>query len=192
MNDKKSLRKEKIHARETLTEAERIAKSSEICQIIVNSSEYAAARTIFAYKWTRGEVKLDCLEACAERDGKRIVYPICISGTEMIAVEPGSGEDAWKASGSFGIREPNPDKGKVTDPAQIDLVICPCTAFDEAGRRLGMGGGYYDRYLPLCTKSAKIAVAFEVQKADTVPADAFDCSVDAVITETLCYTAKRK
>ena len=36
-------------------------------------------------------MKLDDLEACAERDGKRMVYPLCISGTEMIAVEPGSG-----------------------------------------------------------------------------------------------------
>ena len=183
MNDKKSLRKEKIHARETLTEEERIAKSSEICQIIVNSSEDAAARTIFAYKWTRGEVKLDDLEACAERDGKRMVYPLCISGTEMIAVEPGSGEDAWKASGSFGIREPDPEKGKVTDPAKIDLVICPCTAFDEEGRRLGMGGGYYDRYLPECINAAKFAVAFEVQKSDKIPADEFDIKVQAVISE---------
>jgi 5-formyltetrahydrofolate cyclo-ligase len=184
LNDcKKQLRIDKIRAREALSEETRVQFSGEICRRITELPEYAAAKTIFAYKWTRGEVKLDDLEACAERDGKRMVYPLCISGTEMIAVEPGSGEDAWKASGSFGIREPDPEKGKVTDPAKIDLVICPCTAFDEEGRRLGMGGGYYDRYLPECINAAKFAVAFEVQKSDKIPADEFDIRVQAVISE---------
>ena len=98
---KKDLRKNRIQAREALSEAERIAKSYDICKNIVNSSEYAAAETIFVYKWVRGEVRLDDLEAAAGRDGKRLVYPVCISRTEMIAVEPGKGEGAWKESGSF-------------------------------------------------------------------------------------------
>lgn len=188
---KKELRKNKIHARETLTEAERIAKSSEICKNITKLPEYVSAKTIFAYKWTRGEVKLDHLEACAERDGKRVVYPLCVSRTEMIAVEPGDGDGAWKKSGSFGIREPDPEKGRITDPADIDLVICPCSSFDEEGRRLGMGGGYYDRYLPECINAAKIAVAFEVQKADKMPTDGYDFGMQAVISEAGIYRVKK-
>ena len=184
---KKELRKSKIHAREALTEAERTVKSSEICKNITELPEYISAKTIFAYKWTRGEVKLDYLEACAERDGKRIVYPLCISRTEMIAVEPGREEGAWKDSGSFGIREPDSEKGRIVSPEEIDLVICPCSSFDEEGRRLGMGGGYYDRYLPGCVNAARIAVAFEVQKADIIPADGLDIGVHAVVSECDIY-----
>ena len=184
---KKELRKNKIHAREALSEAERIAKSYDICKNIANSPEFAAAKTVFVYKWVRGEVRLDGLEAAARRDGKRLVYPVCISTTEMIAVEPGEGEDAWKDSGSFGIREPDPEKGKVIDPAEIDLVICPCSSFDEEGRRLGMGGGYYDRYLPECINAYVAAVAYEVQKAEEIPADEYDVPVDAVISEDRIY-----
>lgn len=188
---KRELRKSRISAREGLTEEERIAKSSEICKNITMLPEYAVAETIFIYKWTRGEVKLDALEEAAARDGKRLVYPLCISRTEMIAVEPGAGEDAWKDSGSFGIREPDPEKGRICDSSEIDLVICPCSSFDEEGHRLGMGGGYYDRYLPDCVNAARIAAAFEVQKADSVPADEHDCIVDAVVTEKSCYINKK-
>jgi 5-formyltetrahydrofolate cyclo-ligase len=54
-----------------------------------------------------------------------------------------------------------------------------------------MGGGYYDRYLPGCTGAARIAVAFEVQKADEIPSDENDCPVDAVVTEKCCYINKK-
>ena len=184
---KKDLRKNRIQAREALSEAERIAKSYDICKNIVNSPEYAAAETIFVYKWVRGEVRLDDLEAAAGRDGKRLVYPVCISRTEMIAVEPGKGEGAWKESGSFGIREPDPEKGKVIIPAEIDLVICPCSSFDEEGRRLGMGGGYYDRFLPKCRNAAVVGAAFEAQRAESVPCDLLDRRMDGVITEEGIY-----
>lgn len=188
---KRELRKEKIAAREALTEEERFRCSAAICRRITETQAYRDAGTVFAYKWVRGEVKLDALEEAAARDGKRLVYPLCVSRTEMIAVEPGDCEDAWKDSGSFGIMEPDPEKGRICDPPEIDLVICPCSSFDEEGHRLGMGGGYYDRYLPGCTGAARIAVAFEVQKADEIPSDEHDCPVDAVVTEKCCYINKK-
>lgn len=186
-NLKTELRNNKIRARESLSEAERISKSYDICRNIMKTREYAEAKTIFAYKWVRGEVRLDDLEDAACRDGKRLVYPVCISRTEMIAVEPGRGEGAWKAGGAFGISEPDPEKGRVIAPAEIDLVICPCSSFDEEGGRLGMGGGYYDRYLPECINAHVAAVAYEVQKADEIPADEYDVRVDAVISEDRIY-----
>lgn len=190
--EKKTLRKDKIRARESLTEEEHVLFSREICRRITEIPEYRSADVIFIYKWVKGEVKLDDLEDDARSGGKRIVYPLCVSKTEMVAVEPGSGNDAWKDSGSFGIREPDPEKGVSVDPEEIDLVICPCSAFDEHCRRLGMGGGFYDRYLPLCTNAKVIAAAFEVQKADEIPADSFDCRTDAVITEAACYSCNRR
>ena len=183
---KKWLRRRKIHAREELTEEERIAKSAEICRRIAETEEFISARTVMLYKWTRGEVRLDGLEAIASAQGKRVAYPKCMSRTEMIAILPGEGTDAW-TRGSFGITEPDPDKGTVVPPEDIDLIITPCTSFDEDHRRLGMGGGYYDRFLPKCINADVIAAAYETQKAETIPAEEFDAGVDIIITESSSY-----
>ena len=77
-------------------------------------------------------------------------------------------------------------------PEEIDLVICPCTVFDEAGGRMGMGAGFYDRYLPRCVNARIAAVAFEAQKADCVPMEAWDRPMDLVFTEKAVYCATRK
>ena len=62
----------------------------------------------------------------------------------MAALAP-KGEDAWR-EGSYGIMEPVMEKSQMVQPEDIDLILCPCTAFDEDCNRMGMGGGYYDRY----------------------------------------------
>ena len=180
---KNDLRKEKIRARESLSEEERVKLSVAICERILETPEYASAETIFMYKWLNAEVKLDRLETQAAADGKRLIYPLCISKTEMLAIEPGAGDEAWK-KGFAGILEPVLEKGKVIDPSEIDLVISPCVSFDDDCRRLGMGGGFYDRYLPQCTESKIIAAAYELQKSAEIPICDYDFPVDAVVTET--------
>ena len=180
---KKELRKEKIRAREALAENERIVYSRKICGRITETPEYENAETIFVYKWVKGEVRLDELEKRAADDGKRLIYPLCVSRTEMLAIEPGCDADAWEDSGYMGIREPVLRKGNVIDPADIDLIIAPCSSFDDQCGRLGMGGGFYDRYLPECSNAKIIAVAFEAQRSEEIPMDEYDCPVDAVATE---------
>ena len=180
---KKKLRKEKIRAREALPEEDRAGYSAQICGRIIRTPEYAEAEIIFVYKWIRGEVRLDELEKQAAADGKRLLYPLCVSRTEMLAVEPGAGDDAWADSGFMGIREPVSEKGRIIGPSEIDLVIAPCAAFDEKCRRLGMGGGFYDRYLPGCTGAKIIAAAYEVQCAEEIPTEEFDFTAGGVATE---------
>jgi len=139
------------------------------------------------YKYTRGEVQLSALETENEHavEKKRFVYPLCIENRHMLAIAPTNcniKSASWNC-GAFGIAEPDPEQGKIVEPEEIDLVICPCSSFDECGHRLGMGGGYYDRFLPSCTKATVIAVAFETQKSEMVPARAWDVPVEMVVTE---------
>ena len=182
---KSELRKQKLRDRDTLSPEERRAKSEIICKKIAETLEFTNSETIMLYKYIRSEVQLTDLETICEAAGKTIVYPVCLPDRQMLAVSGTS----WK-KGAFGIPEPDPAAGKIIPPSEIDLVICPCSSFDEEGHRLGMGGGYYDRYLPGCINAARIAAAFEVQKADSVPADEHDCIVDAVVTEKCCYINK--
>ena len=62
-------------------------------------------------------------------------------------------------------------------------MLVPCTAFDAVCRRVGMGKGYYDRYLPRCTRAVKLGVAFEAQRVDKAAVDAHDEKLDGFVTE---------
>ena len=73
---------------------------------------------------------------------------------------------------------------------QLDLVLVPCTAFDADCYRVGMGKGYYDRYLPRSTRAVKIGIALEVQRVPRAAVDAHDQRLDAFVTERGIYTWK--
>ena len=93
--------------------------------------------------------------------------------------------------GYQGIPEPLPDCPRVAREA-IDFVLVPGVAFDLAGRRLGYGGGYYDRLLPLLSpRAARVAGAFELQLVDRVPAAPHDVAVDAIVTESRALALPR-
>ena len=183
-------RRQGIRARKALPPAERQDADAAIVREILESEAYRAAKTVMSYVAVRGEVDLHALQADAEAQGKRLVYPFCTSGTEMEALLP-AGPSAWR-KGMYDIPEPVPERSEVIDPREIDLVLCPCTAFDAECRRMGMGAGYYDRFLPMCTHAAVMAVAYETQKQPALSAGAWDYPMDAVITQRNVYRPSRK
>ena len=73
---------------------------------------------------------------------------------------------------------------------QLDLVLVPCTAFDADCFRVGMGKGYYDRYLPRCKNAVKIGIAFEAQRVEHAAVDEHDQRLDAYVTERGIYKWK--
>lgn len=179
------LRTAKIAARDSLPAGVRAAASERIVERILSSREFENAKTVMLYRAVRGEVNLDGLASSPLAQGKRFVYPRCVSSTQITALLP-LGEDAWE-TGYAGIKEPIPEKSEVITPEKIDLVLCPCTVFDEGCSRMGMGAGFYDRFLEHCPNAAVAAAAFETQKADTVPAQSWDRPMDAVFTEQATY-----
>ena len=182
---RKALRKSRIAARQALSEEDRAVKSALIIDNIIASPEYKGAKNILIYSAIRGEVSLDGLKEYAERDGKLLAYPLVLSANEMTALVPKS-EDDW-TEGFHGIMEPKKETCLELKPEEIDLVICPCTAFDEECGRMGMGAGYYDRYLEKCDKAHIVAVAFECQKADSVMRQEWDKPMEKVFTEERVY-----
>ena len=56
------------------------------------------------------------------------------------------------------------------DPALLDVVVVPGLAFTADGRRLGQGGGHFDRFLlRLRPDCLRIGVAFREQLVDDLP-----------------------
>ncbi len=89
----------------------------------------------------------------------------------------------------FGIPEPVPRPGHVINPRFLDLVMTPLVAFDDAGNRLGMGGGYYDRSFAFLRLRRHwhhprlVGVAYEFQRVPSLPHQPWDVPLSGVVTE---------
>ena len=94
--------------------------------------------------------------------------------------------------GAYGIRTPALERAALIRPEALDLVLVPCTAFDAACRRVGMGKGYYDRYLPRCRNAVTLGVAFEAQRVPEAAADEQDRRLDGFVTERKVYRGTDK
>lgn len=64
-----------------------------------------------------------------------------------------------------------------------ELILVPLLAFDQAGRRLGYGGGYYDRTLAALPDTPRLGFGFAALEVHEVPADAHDALLGLVVTE---------
>lgn len=179
------LRKSKIKARDALTPEERERLSRLISERVAASEVFRRAKTVLLYRAVRGEVRLEALEAAARAMGKRAAFPLCCGDHQMTALIP-RGPEGWHA-GYCGIPEPVRECSEEVPPEEIDLVVCPCTVFDESCNRMGMGGGFYDRYLSKYVRAKIVSVAFELQKAPAVPMERWDRAVDMTFTEESVY-----
>lgn len=178
---RKFLRKASIAARKKMDPKERRRSSDLISKRILESEEYKMANTIFVYRAIRGEVSLRELVEQAVADGKTVAFPRCMDKEHIEAFIP-EGEESL-IPGPFGILEPAPDPSRQVDPQQVDLVVCPGTAFDLNGNRIGMGAGHYDRYLSRCDHARVIAAAYDVQITGQIPAEPWDRPMEKVFTE---------
>jgi 5-formyltetrahydrofolate cyclo-ligase len=161
-----------------------IRESSVAIQAKVLALErFAAAKTVSCFLSMPREVQTDrIVEACWSA-GKRLCVPAFRDihhAYEMCLLAKG---DPVREN-MKGIPEP---VAKVWIPeSEIDAMVIPALAFDPFGRRLGRGGGYYDRILASFT-GLKVCVAFECQRLAVVPHTEHDMLVDVVVTETAVY-----
>jgi len=87
----------------------------------------------------------------------------------------------------FGIPEPDIAVDDTLAPEQMALVVAPLVGFDAQCRRLGMGGGWYDRSFAFRQQRLAppwlVGVGFSVQQVDDLPVQPWDVGVDAICTE---------
>jgi len=139
---------------------------------------YKKARTVMAYIACRGELSLEYVIRDAFESGKTLLLPRCETPGIMTARKVRSMDDLML--GTYGLLEPKTDC-PVCEPERIDLIFVPGVAFDRAGRRLGQGGGYYDRFLEK-SGAVRAGICHEFALIDTVPHEAHDQMMDSVIT----------
>lgn len=187
---KKEVRKEILARRNRLSEQERKEKSEWIAKRVTALEVFQSADVVLLYASMKSEVETDAILREARRQGKQIYYPRVI-GDKMefyLVVEATEMELS-----SYGIREPKPESTVAFEPREQDkiFVLMPGAVFDEAGNRIGYGGGYYDKYLQWLVgvtpseNICKAAVAYECQMVESglIESEPHDVCVDYVITE---------
>lgn len=153
----------------------------KLCQEIVQLPQYKQAQSIMAYLAMHKEANLDNVIEHALQDGKRVYVPVCIDKTTMIAVRLYNLQDVVR--GVLNIRVPK-EPYEIIDSKDIDFVLVPGAGFDRHGGRMGMGNGYYDRFLKALSPSNYIGVAWKVQIMENpIPMDRYDQRMPAIVTE---------
>lgn len=178
---KNKQRKICFEKRQALTDEERKAFSKAICEKVSSLPEFKKAKTVFSYLATYDEADPSYLP----KKGKVFCYPVSYKGGIMEARIPA--QENGLEEDRFGILSPVVETSTLVEPEDIDLMIVPCVGFDEKRNRLGHGGGYYDRYMPKCTKASFVCIAFEAQKLDNVVVGSYDLEVSCVVTEDNIY-----
>ncbi|MEO8304289.1 MAG: 5-formyltetrahydrofolate cyclo-ligase [Betaproteobacteria bacterium] len=159
------------------------ASSRSIVARIAALPRFASAKAVLLTLPFRAEWDTRPLVRAALAAGKTVVVPRVDAQSRMLDLHSIGDPERDVVAGLQGIPEPLPDRPRIPRDA-IDFVVVPGVAFDYKGRRLGYGGGYYDRLLPLLSpRAARVAGAFELQLVDLVPAAPHDIAVDAIVTE---------
>lgn len=181
--NKKTQRKFFLEQRRALCTSDREMYSKQIIQKVINSAQYQKSTVCFLFAAMKDEVQTKELILDALRAGKRVCLPYITNKKNglMEATEFSSFDEL--IVGAYGILSVNENNLRFVNPQDIDFILVPGVGFDKRGYRLGMGGGFYDRYLPKAINAYLTAVIYNCQLADTVVTDKYDAKVDAIFTE---------
>jgi 5-formyltetrahydrofolate cyclo-ligase len=133
-----------------------------------------------------GEIDLSVFIGSMLRRGK-VYLPRVVRGSNMVFVQV---NEEWSSSlekSERGVYQPREGSGPAFVPSSGAgvLVLVPGLAFDREGKRLGRGGGYYDRFLaaPELSESVKIGVCWSVQFLTNLPSEPHDVEMDWICHE---------
>ena len=172
-NSKQSLRRAARAKRRALTPAEQTCHATAVARTI--AARLDRRDTVAVYLARDGELSLAPLIGLCWGRGIALAVPV-IDGRDLRFAAYRENEPM--GCNRFGIPEPAAPVW-----AEPTIVLAPLVAFDDRGRRLGMGGGYYDRYFATRRTVRRVGVAHECQRTAEVPATASDVDLGEIVTE---------
>lgn len=185
---KKGLRQKMLAMRRALSANETESRSSSLKENILSLLEYKNAKKIMAFLAMKGESNLDGFIRQALLDGKEVYIPVCLPERQMEAGRLIDMEHFEK--GPLVLRN-LPAGYEVTSPESLDLVLIPGLAVSQEGIRLGMGAGYYDRYLARVPFEKRVAALWDFQVIPDIPSEPFDQKIAKIVTDKSVIVTKR-
>lgn len=153
------------------------------------ASAFWQAQHIGVYLANDGELDPMPLALAAHTAGKQLYLPVLNNADmQFRAWTPGE----VLIPNRFAIGEPAENS---RDTQTLDLLIMPLVGWTGQGFRLGMGGGYYDRFLARQTEkpARRLGLGYECQREDGLQVlnDRWDAGLDALLSETGLYQFAR-
>lgn len=186
----RELRKRYRRARKLIGLEHQAEHAEAVARAILNSGITNRFDRCGLYFAAMADGELDTLPLLARlwAMGKNVACPVVGSDglMDFFQVKP----TTPLTSNRFGIPEPctrGSRSARFVNPLSLSVVFMPLVAFDTSGTRLGMGAGYYDRYLgrlPSSMRPLSVGIAHEVQRStDPLFRQPWDVPMDAVVTE---------
>jgi 5-formyltetrahydrofolate cyclo-ligase len=183
---KTSLRKQLRAARRALSVAAHRRHSARAAHAVNQLAAFAAGKRVALYLPFDRETDTAALIVAARRRGVRIYVPIIVDKRHArIRFYP---LGARTRPGKFGIAVPH--RQGVSVPARwLNLIVVPLVGIDSQGRRLGMGGGYYDRALQFRRLRRTwpgphlVGFCFDCQRTNASFAEHWDVRLNSLATE---------
>lgn len=183
---KKTLRKHIRVQRRSLSAADHAIRSARAAKAVTRLPMFRAGKRIALYLPFDRETDTAALIGAARHRGVRIFVPVIVDRRHSrIRFYPLDGKTR---RGVFGIAVPV-SLARPLSPRWLDLVVIPLVGVDAGGRRLGMGGGFYDRALEFRRRRRRwpgphlVGLAFDCQRTDSSFAEPWDLSLDSLATE---------
>lgn len=174
---KKEVREKLLDMRRGLTSKFIEEASEQILVQLMTDERVANAENMLVYSHFDNEVKTGSLTGWLLYRGKQVYLPL-IHEKKMHAA---SIRNAVLEMSRFGVAQPSMDTAELIQPQQLDLIIVPGVAFDRKKNRLGFGMGYYDTFLQ-DTQAYRMALAYDFQVLESLPAEVHDQKMDCIIT----------
>lgn len=187
-NDIRRLMRER---RRRLDSSEMRRASEQLCKRLFALPRRHRIRNLAAYLTVSNEIPLDPVIEMAWSLHIPVYLP-CLRG-QHLEFRRYTPESTLRRN-RFGIPEPEIVQGARINAKFLDTVLTPLLAFDEAGGRLGTGGGFYDRSFEFLRernywkRPTLIGVAYEFQCVPALPLAAWDVPMHAVVTDATTRT----
>ncbi|WP_257285464.1 5-formyltetrahydrofolate cyclo-ligase [Endozoicomonas sp. SESOKO1] len=175
--------------RRALSADQQVSAGEMLCDILSARTELTDSQHVAIYIANDGEINPEALRDFLWNAGKQCYLPVIGDSNNLLFIEylP----DTPLVLNRFGIPEPSLQSARLISPEKLDVVFVPLTGFDEAGRRLGMGGGFYDRtfaFTRTVKKPMLIGLAHECQKVESIPVDNWDIAMSGIATDSCYYS----
>ncbi|MED4127929.1 MULTISPECIES: 5-formyltetrahydrofolate cyclo-ligase [Shouchella] len=178
---KQQLRQRLQKQLEQMNKTEYLERSQALANQLYRTKEWKQAGTIGLTYARFPEVATLPIMEYAYKQGKKVALPrtnmkaremhfYFIQNLNQLELRP------------YNLYEPKENQSVYVSPKELDLLIVPGLAFSKDGSRLGMGGGFYDRYLPLF-KGKTVSLCFNEQLIESIPTEAHDMRMDLVLSE---------
>jgi len=178
LNIKKAIRRQLIQKRNKLDQRHVSDLSQQIVNNVISHQTFIDAHSVALYHAYAQEVNLlkilchDKLFSLPTIQNNNLMTFNQVSKLSELVIN------------KYGISEPV--NGRIINASTIDLCLMPLVGFNRNGDRLGMGGGYYDRYFELNKFNKKptilAGIAYDFQENDTIPSNQWDIPLDIIFT----------